>query len=75
VGVGGAMGHSAPSLLFYFDGTWEALCNSLRLVVFKKHQYTTSVHNKKTCQTHCCSVSLCKICCISLNIPGEPSVG
>jgi hypothetical protein len=37
----GDVGHSAPFFLFHFDGTCEKLCNSLRLVAFKKHQYTT----------------------------------
>ena len=29
------MGSSAPALLFYFDGNYKVLCNSLWLVAFK----------------------------------------
>jgi hypothetical protein len=29
------MGSSAPALLFYFDGNYKVLCNSLWIVAFK----------------------------------------
>ena len=53
-GAWGDMEHSDPSLLFYFDGTCEALSNSLRLVAFKKRQCAT-----KTLAKHSAAVFHC----------------